>query len=51
VGTEKDTVLLADALMRLGYQNATKAGISINIHDMTIPNEKEGILADRLFRS
>ncbi len=45
VGTEKDTVLLADALMRLGYQNATKAGISINIHDMTIPNEKEGILA------
>jgi DNA-directed RNA polymerase subunit beta' len=45
-GTEKDTVLLADALMRLGYENATKAGISINVHDMTIPKEKAGILGD-----
>jgi len=44
VGSEKDTVLLADSLMRLGYEYATKAGISINIHDMTIPKEKEGIL-------
>ena len=44
VGTEKDTVLLADALMRLGYDNATKAGISINVHDMTIPTEKVEIL-------
>ena len=44
VGTEKDTVLLADSLMRLGYANATKAGISINVNDMTIPTEKEGIL-------
>ncbi|MBG08040.1 MAG: DNA-directed RNA polymerase subunit beta' [Halobacteriovoraceae bacterium] len=43
-GTEKDTVLLADALMRLGYENATKAGISINVHDMTIPEEKVDIL-------
>ena len=41
-GTEKDTVLLADALMRLGYENATKAGISINVHDMTIPEENRG---------
>ena len=44
VGTEKDTVLLADSLMRLGYANATKAGISINVHDMTIPKEKTSIL-------
>ncbi len=44
VGTEKETVLLADTLMRLGYEYATKAGISINIHDMTIPAEKEKIL-------
>ena len=44
VGTEKDTVLLADSLMRLGYLYATKAGISINIKDMTIPVEKQGIL-------
>ncbi|MDC1174382.1 DNA-directed RNA polymerase subunit beta' [Bacteriovoracaceae bacterium] len=44
VGSEKDTVLLADALMRLGYENATKAGISINVNDMVIPKEKTGIL-------
>jgi DNA-directed RNA polymerase subunit beta' len=45
-GTEKDTVLLADAIMQLGYEYATKAGISINVHDMTIPTEKVGILAE-----
>ena len=45
-GTEKDTVLLADALMRLGYENATKAGISINVNDMTIPEEKKTILGE-----
>jgi DNA-directed RNA polymerase subunit beta' len=44
VGTEKDTVLLADALMRLGYNYSTKAGISINVNDMTIPKEKVDIL-------
>ena len=45
VGTEKETVLLADALMQLGYDMATKAGISININDMTVPEEKESILS------
>ncbi|MCB9060692.1 MAG: DNA-directed RNA polymerase subunit beta' [Halobacteriovoraceae bacterium] len=45
-GSEKDTVLLADSIMRLGYYMATKAGISINVKDMEIPKEKEGILAD-----
>jgi DNA-directed RNA polymerase subunit beta' len=44
VGTEKDTVLLADSLMRTGYEYATKAGISINVNDMIIPVEKEEIL-------
>ncbi|PIK14188.1 DNA-directed RNA polymerase subunit beta' [Halobacteriovorax sp. JY17] len=44
VGSEKETVLLADSLMRLGYFQATKAGISINVHDMTIPEEKVNIL-------
>ena len=44
VGSEKETVLLADNLMRLGYHYATKAGISINVNDMTIPKEKEEIL-------
>jgi len=46
VGTEKETVLLADALMRLGYEYATKAGISINVNDMTIPKEKVEILEE-----
>ena len=43
-GTGKDTVLLADAIMRLGYSEATKAGISINVKDMKIPVEKVSIL-------
>ena len=43
-GTGKETVLLADAIMKLGYANATKAGISINIKDMEIPSEKKAIL-------
>ena len=43
-GKGKDTVLLADAIMKLGYANATKAGISINIKDMKIPQEKQSIL-------
>jgi len=37
---QKATVLLADHLRTLGYQNATKAGISICIHDMEIPKRK-----------
>ena len=43
-GTEKDTVLLADAIMQTGYNYATKAGISINVKDMTIPDEKPSII-------
>jgi DNA-directed RNA polymerase subunit beta' len=38
-GTEKDTVLLADAIMQTGYSYATKAGISINVKDMVVPDE------------
>jgi DNA-directed RNA polymerase subunit beta' len=45
-GTEKDTVLLADAIMRTGYEYATKAGISINVKDMVIPKEKPGIIQE-----
>ncbi|MDH4466942.1 MAG: DNA-directed RNA polymerase subunit beta' [Bacteriovoracaceae bacterium] len=44
-GNEKDTVLFADAIMRLGYEYASKAGISINIKDMVIPKEKPAIIA------
>ncbi|MFQ5354106.1 MAG: DNA-directed RNA polymerase subunit beta', partial [Thermodesulfobacteriota bacterium] len=41
----KDTVLLADKLKDLGYRYATKAGISICIDDMKIPEKKEDLLA------
>lgn len=44
-GSEKETVLFADSIMRLGYEFATKAGISINIKDMQIPKEKPKIIA------
>ena len=35
---------LADGIMRMGYEYATKAGISINVKDMEIPKEKESII-------
>ncbi|OGQ90938.1 MAG: DNA-directed RNA polymerase subunit beta' [Deltaproteobacteria bacterium RIFOXYA12_FULL_58_15] len=37
---QKATVLLADHLRTLGYNNATFAGISISIQDMHIPKKK-----------
>ncbi|WPD22359.1 MAG: DNA-directed RNA polymerase subunit beta' [Candidatus Electrothrix aestuarii] len=37
----KDTVILADRLKDLGYEQATRAGISICINDMKIPVNKE----------
>jgi DNA-directed RNA polymerase subunit beta' len=37
----KATVILADRLRTLGYQHATRAGVSISIHDMKIPSDKE----------
>src|SRR5688572_3935474 len=40
----KATVILADRLKDLGYQNATRAGISISIKDMVIPPSKEDLL-------
>jgi DNA-directed RNA polymerase subunit beta' len=40
----KATVILADRLRTLGYQYATKAGISFCIDDMTIPTDKVRIL-------
>ncbi len=41
---EKETVLLADRLRSLGYGYATKAGISIAIKDMVIPQKKQEML-------
>lgn len=40
----KDTVVFADQLMYTGFHYATRAGISIGIDDMRIPNEKKAIL-------
>jgi len=41
---QKDTVILADRLRTLGYREATKAGISISMQNMVIPERKEEIL-------
>ncbi|MCL2324924.1 MAG: DNA-directed RNA polymerase subunit beta' [Proteobacteria bacterium] len=42
---DKGTVLLADRVRTIGYNQATKAGVSINIHDMVIPKSKATLLA------
>jgi DNA-directed RNA polymerase subunit beta' len=41
----KDTVILADRLKDLGYEYATRAGISVCVNDMMIPVNKEEILS------
>ena len=41
----KATVILADRLRTLGYQNATTAGISICVDDMMVPPDKERFIA------
>ncbi len=40
----KETVVFADQLMYLGFNYATRSGISIGINDMIIPEEKQAIL-------
>ena len=42
----KDTVVFADQIMYLGFRMATRAGISIGLEDMAVPEEKVGILAE-----
>ncbi|NII11602.1 DNA-directed RNA polymerase subunit beta' [Oleiagrimonas sp. C23AA] len=42
----KDTVIFADKLMYMGFRFATRAGISIGIDDMKIPDAKKGILEE-----
>jgi DNA-directed RNA polymerase subunit beta' len=44
VAGQKATVLLADALRTMGYTYATKAGISICIDDMRIPDAKHVLI-------
>ena len=41
----KDTVIFADQLMYTGFRMATKAGVSIGINDMMVPEEKTSILS------
>ena len=40
----KETVVFADQLMYMGFNYATRAGISIGVEDMAVPNEKKSIL-------
>ena len=40
----KATVILADHLRTLGYTHATRAGISICIDDMKVPEEKQSVI-------
>ncbi len=42
----KDTVVFADKLMYTGFAYATRAGVSIGIDDMLIPDAKKGILTE-----
>ena len=41
----KKTVVFADKLMYTGFNYATKAGVSIGIDDLMVPDEKKDILA------
>ncbi len=40
----KDTVVLADQLMYLGFRYATRSGVSFGIEDMAIPAQKADII-------
>ncbi len=44
VAGNKETVLLADRLRTLGFDYATRAGISISINDLRIPGKKQEFL-------
>ncbi|ACI98133.1 DNA-directed RNA polymerase subunit beta' [Rhodospirillum centenum] len=43
---QKETVIFADRLMKLGFSNAFKAGISFGKDDMVIPAEKEILIRE-----
>jgi DNA-directed RNA polymerase beta' subunit len=43
-GGIKETAEFLDNLKRLGYANSTKAGISVAISDVIVPDEKEGMI-------
>jgi DNA-directed RNA polymerase subunit beta' len=41
----KETVIFADQLMYTGFSYATRAGVSIGVDDMVVPEQKDRILA------
>ena len=41
----KSTVILCDKLKDMGYEFATRAGVTIGVKDLTIPESKKNILA------
>ncbi|MBL4803466.1 MAG: DNA-directed RNA polymerase subunit beta' [Alphaproteobacteria bacterium] len=43
---QKETVIFADRLMKLGFKNACIAGISFGKDDLIIPEEKETLVGD-----
>ena len=43
----KETVVFADQLMYTGFHYATRAGVSIGVDDMVVPQNKSKILVDR----
>ena len=40
----KETVIFADQLMYIGFKYATRAGVSIGIEDLVIPDDKAAII-------
>ena len=42
----KQTVVFADRLMYTGFSYATRAGVSIGVNDMVVPDEKSKILGE-----
>ena len=42
----KETVVFADQLMYTGFNYATRAGISIGVEDMAVPDDKKSIIKD-----
>ena len=40
----KETVIFADRLMYTGFHHATRAGVSIGVDDMVVPEEKKAII-------
>ena len=42
----KETVIFADRLMYTGFKHATRAGVSIGVDDMVVPESKESIIGE-----